>query len=45
MVEAIRAIGGNITYSEYRFSGHAIWDRAYHEDGLVDWVFSQQRRR
>ncbi|MFQ5569653.1 MAG: prolyl oligopeptidase family serine peptidase [Rhodothermales bacterium] len=34
MVEAFRSVGGDIKYSEYRFSGHAIWDRAYKETAL-----------
>jgi predicted peptidase len=45
MVEALRAAGSNIEYTEYRFSGHAIWDRAYGEDGLIDWLFAQRKQQ
>ena len=45
MVAALRAVGSNVEYTEYRFSGHAVWDRAYAEDGLIDWVFAQRKQR
>ena len=44
MVDALRAAGANVKYTEYRFSGHAIWNRAYSEDGLVDWLFAQRKQ-
>jgi predicted peptidase len=31
--------------AKYRLSGHAIWDRAYAEDGLIDWLFAQRKER
>jgi hypothetical protein len=45
MVEALRSVGADIEYTEYRFSGHAILERAYSEDGLRDWKFAQRKRR
>jgi hypothetical protein len=45
MVEALRGAGSNVKYTEYRFSGHAIWNRAYGEDGLIDWLFAQRKQR
>jgi len=45
MVKALRAVGSNVKYTEYRFSGHSIWDRAYFEDGLIDWLFAQRKQR
>jgi len=45
IVEALEAAGSDIKYTEYRFSGHRVWDRAYGEDDLIDWLFSQQRQR
>jgi predicted peptidase len=44
MVEALRAVGANVKYSEYRFSGHAIWDQAYEDKGLIDWIFAQRKQ-
>lgn len=45
MVEALRATCSNVKYTEYRFSGHSIWNRAYGEDKLPDWLFAQRRLR
>ena len=44
MVAALRETGGNIRYTEYRLGMHAIWDRAYEEQGLVDWLFAQRKQ-
>jgi predicted peptidase len=44
MVKALRAAGSDVKYTEYRSAGHAIWDRAYGEDGLIDWLFAQRKR-
>lgn len=45
MVEALEAAGVDVRYTEYPTAGHAIWDRAYDEDGLTDWLFAQRRQR
>jgi predicted peptidase len=45
MVEALRVAGVAVEYTEYPSSGHEIWDRAYAEKGLVEWLFAQRRLR
>lgn len=45
MVEAIRAAGGTPRYTEYPTLGHDIWDTAYSEPALLDWLFTQRRGR
>ena len=42
MVRAIKAVGGNITYTEIAGGTHDIWAKAAHTDGLVDWIFAQK---
>ncbi|MBI3683380.1 MAG: prolyl oligopeptidase family serine peptidase [Acidobacteria bacterium] len=44
MVEAIKAAGGNVRYSEYEGVGHNSWDRAYREPEFPVWLFSQERK-
>lgn len=43
MVAALREVGSTVRYTEYKLLGHAIWDRAYAERDLIDWLFSQNR--
>lgn len=43
MVAALREAGATIRYTEYPTLGHNVWERAYAEGDLVDWLFSQQR--
>ena len=43
MVEALKAAGGNVRYTEYEGVGHNSWDRAYREAELSTWLFSQRR--
>lgn len=45
MVKALEAAGVDVRYTEYPSAGHAIWDQAYDEDGLTDWLFAQRRQR
>ncbi len=42
MVRAIKAAGGNITYTEIAGGTHNIWPKAAYTDGLVDWIFAQK---
>jgi len=42
MVEALRAAGGEVKYTEYDGVGHNSWDRAYAEPELVRWLLSQR---
>jgi predicted peptidase len=42
LVEDFRRQGCEVQYTEYANSGHAIWDRAYGEEGLWTWLFKQK---
>lgn len=42
LVEALKAAGGNVQYTEYPGVDHDSWTRAYDEDALAKWLFSQQ---
>lgn len=42
MVQAIRAAGGNVKYTEYPGVGHNSWDRAYTEPDLIKWLLAQR---
>lgn len=44
IVEAIRAGGGQVTYTEYPDGKHNVWDRAYGDTALWRWLLAQQRR-
>ena len=41
MIAAVRSAGGHPKYTEYTDLGHNIWNRAFHEVDLLDWVFAQ----
>lgn len=43
MVEAIRAGGGTVGYSELPGVGHDSWSMAYGPNGCIEWMFAQQR--
>jgi predicted peptidase len=43
MVAALRANKGNVRYTEYAGSGHDIWDRAYEEPALAEWLFKLRK--
>jgi predicted peptidase len=45
MVAALQEVGASIRYTEYKLLGHDIWDKAYSEPDLVDWLFSQNRNQ
>ncbi len=43
MYNAIKAAGGEkIKFTTYQGYGHAIWNVAAAEEGLIDWLFSQK---
>jgi predicted peptidase len=42
MVEALKAAGADVKYTEYHGIGHNSWDRAYAERDLIPWIFSQR---
>ncbi|HJZ68872.1 MAG TPA: alpha/beta hydrolase-fold protein [Blastocatellia bacterium] len=44
MVEALKAIGGNVRYNEYEGVGHNSWDKAYAEPELFPWLLSLRRK-
>lgn len=43
MVEAIRAIGGNIQYTEYPGVKHNSWDPTYGDADVIAWMLDQHR--
>jgi predicted peptidase len=44
MVQALKAIGGNVRYNEYEGIGHNSWDKAYAEAELFPWLLSHRRK-
>lgn len=42
--DAIRKTNRKATYIEFGGYGHAIWDKAYNEPRLADWLFSNRRK-
>ena len=42
MAEAIKALGGNIRYTEYKGVGHNSWEWAYKEPDFFSWLLSQR---
>lgn len=45
IVEALRAAGGNVKYTEYPGVGHDSWLKAYAEPELGPWLMSQRTKR
>ena len=43
MVDALRAIGAPVRYTEYPGVGHNVWTRAYLEPELPEWLFARRR--
>jgi predicted peptidase len=43
MIAALKAAGGTPKYTEYAGMGHGIWEKAYADPDLVQWLFSQRR--
>ena len=43
MVEAVKAAGGTVKYTEYEGVGHDSWTPAYRDAATLDWLFAQQR--
>ena len=44
MVEAIRAAGGDVRYTEFKGVGHGTAGPAYNDPQVIDWLLSQRRR-
>lgn len=45
MIAALKAAGGSPRYTEYANIGHLVWDTAYAEPELIEWIFSQQKTK
>jgi predicted peptidase len=45
IVEALRAEGAPVRYTEYEGVGHNAWDRAFAEPELWTWLLAQRRKR
>lgn len=45
MVEALKAAGGNVRYTEYEGAGHNVWNRAYTEPDFLSWLLAQRLDR
>jgi len=43
MVEAVRAAGGSVRYSELAGVGHNSWDAAYGDAEVIAWMLAQKR--
>ena len=41
MDQALRAVGGNVRYTEYPGIDHDSWDKAYAEPELMSWILSK----
>jgi predicted peptidase len=42
MAAALKAVGGNVKYSEYPGVGHAVWTQVLAERGLMPWLLSHR---
>lgn len=42
--DALKAIGGNVRYTELPGVGHNAWDPAYSNDDMIEWLFSQKKQ-
>jgi len=42
MTEALRAMGGNVKYTEYAGVNHNSWDKAYAEPDFISWLLSHR---
>ena len=45
MVEAVKAAGGEVKYTEFEKVNHNCWDRAYDDANAIQWLLSQKRNR
>ena len=43
MVEAVRAAGGSVNYTELAGVGHDSWTPAFRDPATLAWIFSQKR--
>ena len=45
LIEAIKARGGSVRYTEYPGVAHNSWDKAYWEDELIPWLLAQRKTK
>ena len=45
MVEALQQFGSKVKYTEYPEVAHAVWEKAYFELELIDWLFAQRKNK
>ena len=45
LAEALKKAGGSPRYTEYPGAPHNVWDRAFAEPGLAEWLMSRRRGR
>ncbi len=45
MVAAMKAAGGEVTYTEFPGVGHGAWGPAWNEKELAPWLFAQRRKK
>jgi predicted peptidase len=43
MYEALKKVGGNVKYAEYKDVGHDSWKPAYAEPDFLKWMFGQRK--
>ncbi|GAB6166700.1 hypothetical protein JCM19992_27000 [Thermostilla marina] len=44
VVAVLKNLGADVRYTEYPGAGHNIWERAYYEPGLREWLFAHVRK-
>jgi predicted peptidase len=44
IVDALEKIGGNVKYTEYSTIYHDVWNVAYYNPAVLEWLFAQRRR-
>ena len=44
LVEALKKAGGSPKYTEYPGAPHNVWDRAFAEPGLAEWLMARRRK-
>lgn len=44
MVDALKAVGGNVIYTEYEGVGHDSWTQTFNNLLMWDWLFAQRKK-
>jgi predicted esterase len=44
MVEALRAMGSSVKYTEFTTLDHAMWQEVYYNQKYLDWLFEQRKK-